>query len=227
MAKMNEPIVLPSKSSGRQVDLTFLRSYLISAKTPKQVRYQDTLVPIVGLPLKDRPADLLWGVHGSRAISDASVYFSRASLDEGKLLYELDLSVRFEKLRHATTSVTEETVKASGLLTVGRLKANYEADIRDEVLGYLEGKVPAKVQAQASKMVLEDLLMQFPSAVWRYMRERPWLFGFVHPALVRVADATDTRPDVNAKLQIITFRADPSRIEQATVRQLPDIPITI
>ena len=135
--------------------------------------------------------------------------------------------MRFEKLRHATTSVTEETVKASGLLTVGRLKASYEAAVRREVLGYLEGKVPAKVQVQASKMVLEDLLMQFPSAVWRYMRERPWLFGFVHPALVRVAEATDKRPAVNAKLQLITFRADPSRIEQATVRQMPDIPITI
>ena len=227
---MNEPTLLTSKPNsprGRQVNLTFLRSFLVSASTPRQIRYQDTLVHIEGLPMRERPADLVWGVHGSRSISDASIYFSRASLDEGKLLYEIDMSVYFDNLRKSTTSVTEAIVKESGLLSAGRLKAEYQQEVRQEILGYLKEKVPQKILSQAEEMELEDLLIQFPSAVWRYMRERPWLRGFVHPALVRVAEATDKRPAVNARLQIITFRVEPERIEQATVRQRPEIPITI
>lgn len=225
-----EPTVLtpkPQTARGKATDVTFLRSFLIAASAPKVLKFQDTLVSIEGLPMRDRPADLAWGVHGSRAISDASVFYSRASLDQGQLLYEVDLSLRVNHLRQSTTSVDEQVARDSGLLATSRLRSEYQKEVREIILGYIAPKVPADVMTRVAELELDALLMQFPSAVWRFMRERPWLHAVIHPALVRVAEPSETRGAVTARLQIITFRIDPERIEHATVRQLPDVPVTI
>jgi len=217
----------PETSQGKVTDVTFLRSFLIATGAPKVLRFQDTLVTIEGAPMGDRPADLAWGVHGSRAISDASVFYSRASLDQGQLLYEIDLSLRVSQLRQSTTSVDEKIARDSGLLATSRLRSEYQKEVRGIILGYIKPKVPADVMKRVAELDLDALLMQFPSAVWRFMRERPWLHAVIHPALVRVAEPAGKRGPVTARLQIITFRIDPERIEHATVRQLPEVPVTI
>lgn len=226
-----EPVLLQPKTKerpGKILNLTTMRTFLLASRAPKSVRYQDSMPHIEGLPTKERPADIAWGVHGNRSISDASVYYSRAALDEGKTLYEIELNLRIDNLRQSTVAVDEDIAKASGLITCGRLKAGYAAEIHATIMGYLEeSKLPRTYLDAAREMSLDDLLVQFPSAVWRYLRERPWLRAFVHPALVRVADANDRRAAVSTRLQIITFRIDPERLEQNVVRQLPNVPITI
>lgn len=226
-----EPIRLTPKTEenpGKVLDLTTIRAYLITSQAPKVVRYLEVMPHIEGLPAKERPADLAWGVHGNRSISDANVYYSRAALDEGKTLYDVELNLRIDNLRTSTIAVDEKVARASGLLTATRLKSDYAAEVHATIIGYLEEKkLPRKYLDAAREMTLDDLLVQFPSAVWRYLRERPWLRAFIHPALVRVADATAQRAAVSTRLQIITFRIDRKRLEQNSVRQLPKVQITI
>lgn len=225
-----EPIVLPpkpEKTRGKATDVTILRSFQFATRAPEVLHYQDALVAIEGLPMRDRPEDLAWGVHGSRAINDASVLYSRAALDRNKLLYEVDLSLRVSQLRQSTTSVSEKIARDSGLLATSRMKSDFQKEVRDTVLGYIEPKVSLDVMKRATQLDLDALLIQFPSAIWRFMRERDWLHAVIHPALVRVAEASGQQPAVTARLQIITFRIEPRRIEHATVRQLPDVPVTI
>ncbi|WP_298706114.1 hypothetical protein [uncultured Variovorax sp.] len=217
----------PEGSRGKATDVTILRSFQFATREPGALHFQDTLVTIEGLPMRDRPEDLAWGVHGSRAINDASVLYSRAALDRSKLLYEIDLSLRVSHLRQSTTSVSEQIARDSGLLATSRMRSDYQKEVRDTVLGYIEPKVTPDVMKRVTELDLDALLIQFPSAVWRFMRERDWLHAVIHPALVRVADASGQQPAVMARLQIITFRIDPLRIEHATVRQLPDVLVTI
>lgn len=215
------------KRIGRAHGATFFRSFLLADQRPPVINYRDTLVQIEGLNAKDAPADLAWGIHGTRSIADASIYFSKASIDEGKLLYELDVWVAFDHLKAATTSVTEELVRSSGILTSGRLRADYEQEVKDIVLSYLEGRIPAKEFQAAAGLSLEHLLVRYPSAVWRFMRERPYVKAFVHSAAVRVAEKNEKRDAVVARLNVITFRPDPKKVVEAAVRQDREIKITL
>lgn len=226
---MKHPFVLPSKTEkrvGRAQGATFFRSFLLTDQRPSVIDYRDTLVHIEGVNLKDLPEDLSWGIHGTRSITDASIYFSKASIDEGKLLYELDLWMAFDNLKESTTSVTEELVRSSGILASSRLRGDYEKELKDTVLSYLDGRLPAKSYVAAKELSLEQLLIQFPSAVWRFMRERPYVKAFIHSAVVRVAEKTAKRDAVVAKLNVITFRHEHKKIVEAAVRQDKEIKIT-
>ncbi|CAN7775525.1 hypothetical protein LJR290_007773 [Variovorax sp. LjRoot290] len=226
---MKHPFVLPSKMEkriGRAQGATFFRSFYLADQRPTVVDYRDTLVHIEGTNPKELPDEFSWGIHGTRSIADASIYFSKASIDEGKLLYELDLWMFFDNLKESTTSVTEELVRSSGILSSGRMRADYEKEVKDIVLSYLEGRVTSKEYKAATELSLEWLLMKYPSAVWRFMRERPYVKAFVHYAMVRVAPKTNKREAVVAKLNVITFRPDPKKIVEAAVRQDNEIKIT-
>ncbi len=227
---MKHPFVLPPKAEkriGRAQGATFFRSFLLIDQRPSVIDYRDTLLHIEGVNPKDVPADLAWGIHGTRSMTDASIYFSKASIDEGKLLYELDLWMAFDHLKESTTSVTEELVRKSGILTSSRLRADYEQEVKDIVLSYLDGRVTAKEYKVVAGLSLDQLLVQFPSAVWRFMRERPYVKAFVHSAAVRVAEKNAKRDAVVARLNVITFRPDPKKIVEAAVRQDKEIKITL
>jgi hypothetical protein len=226
---MKQPIVLPSKTEkrvGRAQGATFFRSFLLADQRPSVIVYRDTLVRIEGVNPKELPEDFSWGIHGTRSITDASIYFSKASIDEGKLLYELDLWMAFDNLKESTTSVTEKLVRSSGILASGRLRGDYEKELKGIVLSYLDGRISAKALAEANELSLEQLLIQFPSAVWRFMRERPYVKAFIHSALVRVAEKNAKRDAVVAKLNVITFRHEAKKIVEAAVRQDKEMKIT-
>ena len=227
---MKQAVVLPprdEKRIGRANGATFFRSFLLTDRRPSVIDFRETLVGLEGTNPRDLPDDLVWAVHGTRSISDASIYFSKASIDEGKLLYEVEVWMAFDNLKDSTTSVTEESVRNSGLLTSTRLRADYEQELKDIVLSYLEGRITKKDFAVVSTLSLQQLLVQFPSAVWRFMRERPYVKGFVHQAAVRVAEKNDKRDAVAARLNVITFRPDPKRVVEASVRQDSKIKVTL
>lgn len=227
---MKQPVVLPprdEKRIGRANGATFFRSFLLADRRPSVIDFRETLVGLEGTNPRDLPDDLVWAVHGTRSISDASIYFSKASIDEGKLLYEVELWMAFDNLKVSTTSVTEQSVRNSGLLTSTRLRADYEEELKDIVLSYLDGRLTKKDFAVVSTLSLQQLLVQFPSAVWRFMRERPYVKGFIHQAVVRVAEKNDRRDAVAARLNVITFRPDPKRVVEASVRQDAGIKVTL
>lgn len=227
---MKQPVVLPprdEKRIGRANGATFFRSFLLADRRPSVIDFRQTLVGLEGTNPRDLPEDLVWAVHGTRSISDASIYFSKASIDEGKLLYEVELWMAFDNLKESTTSVTEQSVRNSGLLTSTRLRADYEEELKDIVLSYLDGRLTKKDFAVVSTLSLQQLLVQFPSAVWRFMRERPYVKGFIHQAVVRVAQKNDKRDAVAARLNVITFRPDPKRVVEASVRQDSGIKVTL
>jgi len=227
---MKRPVVLPprvEKRIGRVNGATFFRSFLLTDRRPSVIDFRDTLVGIEGTNPRDLPDDLLWGVHGTRSIADASIYFSKASIDEGKLLYEIEVWMAFDNLKESTTSVTEQAVRNSGILTSTRLRADYEQEIKSIVLSYLEGRIPKKEFNAVSTLTLQLLLVRYPSAVWRFMRERPYVKAFIHQAMVRVAEKNAVREAVAARLNVITFRPEPKRVVESSVRQDPDIRITM
>ena len=227
---MKHPVVLPprdEKRIGRANGATFFRSFLLTDRRPSVIDFRETLVGLEGTNHRDLPEDLVWAVHGTRSISDASIYFSKASIDEGKLLYEVELWMAFDNLKVSTTSVTEQSVRNSGLLTSTRLRADYEEELKGIVLSYLDGRLTKKDFAVVSTLSLQQLLVQFPSAVWRFMRERPYVKGFIHQAVVRVAEKNDKRDAVAARLNVITFRPDPKRVVEASVRQDSKIKVTL
>lgn len=227
---MKHPVVLPprdEKRIGRANGATFFRSFLLADRRPSVIDFRETLVGLEGTNPRDLPDDLVWAVHGTRSISDASIYFSKASIDEGKLLYEVELWMAFDNLKVSTTSVTEQSVRNSGLLTSTRLRADYEEELKGIVLSYLDGRLTKKDFAVVSTLSLQQLLVQFPSAVWRFMRERPYVKGFIHQAVVRVAEKNDRRDAVAARLNVITFRPDPKRVVEASVRQDAGIKVTL
>lgn len=219
---MKQPVVLPERDEnriGRANGATFFRSFLLTDRPPAVINFRDTLVGLEGTNPRDLPEEFMWAVHGTRSLADASIYFSKAAIDEGKLLYEVDVWMSYDNLKESTTSVTEEHVRNSGLLTSTRLRSDYELELKDIVLSYLEGRITKKDYAAASTLTLQQLLIQFPSAVWRFMRERPYVKGFIHQAVVRVAEKTPKRDAVAARLNVITFRPDPKRVVEAAVRQ--------
>ena len=59
------------------------------------------------------------------------------------------------------------------------------------------------------------------------MRERPYVKGFIHQAVVRVAEKNEKRDAVAARLNVITFRPDPKRVVEASVRQDSGIKVTL
>lgn len=227
---MKQPVVLPSrveKRIGRPNSATPYRSFVLADRRPAVINYRDTLVSLEGTSPGSLPEEFAWGIHGTRSMADASIYFSKAAAEAGKLLYEVELWMTFDDLKESTTSVQEKHVRNSGLLTSTRLRADYEQEIKDIVMSYLDGRLTSKDYKAASALSLQHLLVQFPSAVWRFMRERPYVKAFVHQAMVRVAEKNDRRDAVAARLNIITFRPDPKRIVEAVVRQDSEIKVTL
>ncbi|TAL65687.1 MAG: hypothetical protein EPN79_10935 [Burkholderiaceae bacterium] len=224
---INSQVILPPapRRLGRAQGATYLRTYLLADEEPKSINFRDTLVHIDGLPDAPNPKDLLWGVYGSRAINDASIYMSRASIDENKRLYEIDMWLRIDHLKSAAAAVDEAIVRETGLVVTSRLRAVFRDEFKQTLLSYLEPYLSKKMFSTVSEFDLDTLLVQFPNAAWKYIREREWVFAVVHPAIVQVAKATEARAAVMARMQVITFRADASRVVEATVRQDARIPI--
>lgn len=227
---MKQHVVLPSrveKRIGRPHSATPCRTFVLAESRPAIINYHDALVTIEGTNPADLPAEFAWGIHGNRSMADASIYFSKAAAEAGKLLYEVELWMSFNALKESTTSVTEELVRNSGLLASTRLRADYEEEVKEVVMSYLDGRLSAKDYKAASALKLQQLLVQFPSAVWRFMRERPYVKAFIHQAMVRVAEKNGRRDAVAARLNVITFRPDPKRIVEAVVRQDAEIKVSL